>query len=87
MSTDSKFRNDVLPTVDRKTYYEQNLILNVPYPQKAVKKVFPLTNSLHTYVEECSIRGLLNENQSAKEAIHHATDLGYSLESNHNLAQ
>ena len=74
---------------DQEKYYEQKLVLNVPFTREDVKnkKVISVNNLSQTYMEECMIRGLLDDHQDAfdtlKQALHH----GYSMERLQNLAQ
>lgn len=77
-----------IPTGEKQEkFYEQKLLLNVPLTREEVPSIFSDNNSSKTFLEECAIRGLLNEVNDGMNALSEANSRGLSMEQLQKLAQ
>ena len=77
-----------IPTGEQQEkYYEQKLLLNVPLTREDIASIFSENNSSKTFLEECAIRGLLDEVNDGMNALKEANSRGFSMEQLQKLAQ
>ena len=77
-----------LPFGDRsEKFYEQKLLLNVPFTIENIGSAISSRNQSKTFAEECIIRGLIDDEQDALDTLKHAVQRGYSIERIHELAR
>lgn len=69
---------------DQELYFVQLMLLNLPLSKETMK--LSVNNESQTYMEECAIRNLLEENQLGMQLLTSALQRGYSTESITELA-
>jgi len=74
---------------DQEKYYEQKLILNIPFTRRDIadQNVLSPENRTKTYMEECVLRGLFDVERDALDTLKKGLHRGYSLERLQHLAQ
>jgi hypothetical protein len=72
---------------DQESFYEQKLILNIPFTSATAKSRISEANSSKTYTEECAIRDMLEKTDDSMAVLHLAEKHGYSLKRLKDIAQ
>lgn len=77
-----------IPTGEQQEkYYEQKLLLNVPLTREDIPSIFSENNLSKTFLEECAIRGFLDETKDGMSTLQEANSRGFSMEQLQKLAQ